>query len=63
MLFYYTDESKFNAEIIRVIDNFNGEKDIVMVKMIVIGIVVGFMSVKKSYALKILKWTCILEFI
>lgn len=47
------DESNFNAEIIKVIDNFNGEIDIVIVKMIIIGIVVGFMSVKKSYALKI----------
>lgn len=47
------NESNFNAEIIRVIDNFNGEIDIVIVKMIIIGIVVGFMSVKKSYALKI----------
>jgi hypothetical protein len=47
------DESKFNAEIMRVIDNFNGEIDIVIVKMIIIGIVIGFMSVKKSYTLKI----------
>jgi hypothetical protein len=47
------DETKFNAEIMRVIDNFNGKIDIVIVKMIIIGIVVGFMSVKKSYTLKI----------
>lgn len=45
------EDSRLESEIMKVVDSYNGKIDLTIVKIITIGIIVGIMSVKKSYEL------------